>query len=133
MIKILALLVVVSTGFYFMALGVALLLFPAKAKRFLLGFASSPLVHYMELLLRFLVGTALIISAPHMLYSIPFKFFGWALLVTTACLLLVPWQWHYRFAKMAVPRATRFIWLIGLSSLALGGMILAAVVGGSVA
>ena len=68
-----------------------------------------------------------------MSFSLPFSVFGWVLMVTTACLLLMPWQVHDRFAKMAVPRTTRYIVLIGLSSLALGGIMLAAVFSGSAA
>jgi uncharacterized protein YjeT (DUF2065 family) len=49
------------------------------------------------------------------------------LLVTTAGLLIVPWRWHHRFAQRVVPLFTRYIALIGLVSLAIGGLILWAV------
>jgi hypothetical protein len=62
-----------------------------------------------------------------------FNFFGWVLLLTTACLLLVPWRWHRRLAQHAVPLFTRYITLVGVVSLALGGLILAAVSRGSAA
>ena len=133
MIEVLALTVVVLTGLYFVALAIASLFMPALANRFLLGFADSALKHYVELFLRLAVGAALILYAPRMLFQDVFILFGWLLLVTTACLLLVPWRWHHRFAQQAVPRATRHITLIGLASLALGGLILAAVVRGSTA
>ena len=133
MIEVLALTVVVLTGFYFLALAAVSLFMPVLANRFLLGFADSALKHYAELFLRFAVGAALILYAPRMLLSDAFSLFGWVLLVTTACLLLIPWRWHHRFAQQAVPRATRHITLIGLASLALGGFILAAVVRGSAA
>lgn len=133
MIQILALAVVVLAGLYFVALAVASLLMPARANRFLLGFADSARKHYAELFVRLVVGSAFVHHAPRMLFADAFAFFGWVLLATTACLLLVPWRWHHRFAESAVPRATRHITWIGLSSLALGGLILAAVVGGSAA
>lgn len=131
MIQVLALTAVVFAGLYFIALAVVSLLMPVRANGFLLGFADSALKHYAELFVRLAVGSALILYAPRMLFSDAFELFGWVLLVTTACLLLIPWRWHHRFAQQAVPRATRHITLIGLASLALGGLILAAVVRGS--
>ena len=133
MLEALALTVVALTGLYFCALGAASLFVPTKANRFLLGFASSPRVHYIELSVRLLVGAALVISAPRMFAPGTFSLFGWVLLVTTACLLLVPWQWHHWFAQQVVPRVIFYIKVIGICSLALGGLLLAAVVGGSAA
>jgi hypothetical protein len=128
MIEILASTVVVIAGLYFIALAAASLFLPIRATRFLLGFADSALKHYAEMFVRLVVGAALILHAPHMLHSGAFALFGWILLVTTACLLVVPWRWHHRFARHVLPRATRHITLIGLVSLVLGGLILAAVV-----
>jgi len=126
-----ALAVVVLAGLYLIALGAAGLFAPVRACRFLLGFAGSPLKHYSELVLRFLVGGAFVLHSPRMLFSEAFGLFGWVLLVTTAVLVLLPWRWHDRFARYAVPRATRYIMLIGVSSLVLGGLILTAVFRGS--
>jgi hypothetical protein len=124
--------VVALTGLYFTALGVTVLTRPDRATRFLLGFAGSPAAHYTELSVRLVVGAALVLAAPQLIFSGAFKLFGWVLLGTTACLLLVPWRWHQRFAQQAVPRAIRHIALIGVASLALGGFMLAALVRGSV-
>ena len=128
-----ALAVVVLGGLYLLALGVASLVVPARASRFLLGFAGSQAAHFAELALRFVVGAALVSHAPRMYLSGAFNLFGWVLLVTTACLLFVPWRWHHRFARQAVPRATRHIRLFGLACLAIGGLILAAVARGGAA
>ncbi|KGM53126.1 hypothetical protein N800_11085 [Lysobacter daejeonensis GH1-9] len=133
MIEVLALVVVVLTGLYFIALGAISLFIPVLASRFLLGFADSAIKHFAELSLRFLAGCALTLYAPQMLFPDIFTLFSWVLLVTTAFLFLVPWRWHHRFAQQAVPKATRHTTLIGLVSLALGGFILAAVVRGSAA
>lgn len=132
MIQALAFAVVVVTGLYFCALAAVSVFAPARASRFLLGFAGSPRVHYMELFIRLVVGGSLVIHAPRMLAPEAFSLFGWVLLITTACLLLLPWQCHHRFAQQVVPRATRYITLIGLCSLGLGVLILAAVIRGSV-
>jgi hypothetical protein len=121
----------VLTGLYFVALAFVSLFMSERTRRFLLGFAGSALTHYVELFLRLVVGGALVLYAPRMLFAGAFKVFGWALLITTGCLLLVPWQWHHRFAHQAVPRATRHITLVGLTSLVIGGLILLAVARGS--
>ena len=128
-----ALAVVFLAGLYLLALGASSLVVPVRACRFLLGFAASRSVHFAELLLRFVVGAAFVLSAPRLPLSGGFNFFGWVLLVTTACLLLVPWRCHRRFAQHAVPHATRYITLLGVAALALGGLILAAVSRGSAA
>ncbi|WP_374012739.1 hypothetical protein [Pseudoxanthomonas koreensis] len=133
LLEALALAVVVLAGMYLLALGTASLFVPARASRFLLGFASSASVHFAELFLRFAVGAALVVYAPRMSLSGVFNLFGWLLLVTTAGLLVIPWRWHHRFAQQVVPLFTRYVALIGLVSLVFGGLILWAVARGSAA
>ncbi len=133
LIEALALVIVVLTGLYLLALGAASLVVPARASRFLLGFAGSPTAHYTELLLRLVVGAAFVLYSPRMALSGAVQFFGWILLGTTACLLFVPWRWHHRFAQRTVPLAIRHLTLVGLASLAMGGLVLAAVALGDAA
>ena len=132
-LEVLALAVVLLSGLYLLALGTASLLAPARASRFLLGFASSSSVHFAELLLRFIAGAGFVLYAPRMIFSDTFRFFGWLLLVTTGGLLVVPWRWHHRFAQRAVPLFTGHIAWVGLVSLVIGGFILWAVLHGKVA
>lgn len=127
-----AMIVVVLAALYLLALGAASLIVPDRAGRFLLGFAGSAAAHHLEMSLRLVAGAALVLHAPNMLFATAFQFFGWALLITTAGLLLVPWQWHRRFAQQVVPHATRFIAVIGVVSLSIGGFILFAVLRGTV-
>lgn len=122
--------VVVIAGFFLLALGVASLLLPKKAGQFLLGFASSRSTHLTELFLRSVVGAALVLYAPRMAFSGAFNLFGWALLVTTSILFLLPWQWHHRMAQQAIPLFTRYVVLVGLVALVLGALILGAVLKG---
>lgn len=133
MIEYSALAVVVTASLYFIALGTLSLFAPALAGRFLLGFAASAMAHYVELLARFIVGLAFLVQAPRMLFSAGFNAFAWLLVVTTVGLLLVPWRWHHRFARQAVPRALRHLAWIGVSCLAMGSFILVAVIGGAAA
>ena len=131
MIYAIAFAVVVLVGLYLVVLATVSLFFPAQANRFLLGFAGSASTHYIELFVRTVVGGAFVLHAPRMLFPYVFAVLGWVLLVTTAGLLLVPWQWHRRFAQQAVPRATRHLKLIGLCSLVFGGLVLVAAIAGS--
>ena len=117
---------IVATGLYFVGLGLVSILTPARAARFLSGFAGSALAHYSELAIRLAVGWAFLQRAQHMPFSRALVVFGWVLVITTIGLLLIPWRWHRRFAQAAVPRALRYLELIGLVSIALGFLLLAA-------
>lgn len=125
--------VVILVALYMLALGAASLLVPDRASRFLLGFAGTASVHFVELFLRLVAGAALVLYAPNMLFASAFHFFGWLLLITTACLLLVPWRRHRRFAQRAVPLFTRYLFAIGLVSMSFGGLVLFAAARGSAA
>lgn len=133
MIEAMSLALVAVTGLFFVSLGAVSLVAPAHAGRFLLGFAGSPARHYVELAVRLLIGGAFLLAAPLALWPGAFSLFGWVLLATTAGLLLVPWRWHYRFARRTVPEALRFLPLVGISSVALGGLVLWAVLHGHAA
>lgn len=119
--------IVAAAGLFFVALGGASLLLPARAGRFLLGFADSPAKHHVELAVRFLVGGAFVLSAPEVLFPGAFRLFGWVMLATTAGLLVVPWRWHQRFARRTVPEALRFLPAVGVCSVVLGVSVLWAV------
>lgn len=108
------------TGAYFLLLGVVALVKPVLAARFLLGFADTAAVHYLELFIRLAIGFALIHHSSAMLFSNIYELFGWILIGTTACVLLLPWRWHRDFAKKVVPYANRYLKWIGVISLLLG-------------
>jgi uncharacterized membrane protein YedE/YeeE len=124
MLYSLALITTLLTGLYLLALAIVSLLKPAKVSNFLLGFATSAPVHYLELLIRIVVGAAFVIHAPLMKFTNIFTIFGWILIGTTACLFVVPWQWHQRFAQRAVPYALRYLKLLAVCSLILGSFII---------
>lgn len=124
MLLIAAKVIVVSAALYFLVLGVVALLYPRNARSFLLGFADSSLKHYLELVVRMLVGGSLLLVAQSSPYAIALAAFGWILVISTAFLAVMPWRLHQRFARSAVPQALRFLPLIGVSSLALGVALL---------
>ena len=116
--------ILAAVAIFFLMLGLAALIRPSIARRFLLGFATSALKHYTELAMRFLVGASMLLVAPHSAYSSALAAFGWLLIVTTAVMAIVPWRIHRRFAEASVPKALRFLPMIGVSSLVLGGLLL---------
>jgi len=130
MINLLTSILVLLTGLYLIGFALGLLLSPARATRFLGGFASSAFTHYLELVLRLTAGGAILRCAPQMLFSDFFVIFGWILVVTTVGLFAVPWQWHQRVAQWGVPYATRNLKLVAAASFVVGGFVLASVMVG---
>lgn len=133
MLHTLTLGIVLLAGLYFVLLAAVALLAPARAASFLLGFAGTARLHYLELALRCIAGGAFVLQAPQMRFAGAFALFGWMLLLTSAGLVLVPWRWHRAFAQWAVPYATRHLPLVGVASLVLGGLVLAAALAGGAA
>jgi len=119
---------VVLAGAYFVALGGACFAAPARASRFLLGFASSAQLHFFELMLRFLVGAAFIQRAPEMLFETAVAGFGWVLVTTTAVMLFVPWRLHRDLAQRTVPSVVHHLTLVGIASFLIGTFVLACAV-----
>jgi hypothetical protein len=114
---------VVLAAVFLAGLGLACLARPAQARRFLLGFASSLALHYLELAVRLVVGGALLVAAPSLAFPRVFTVAGAVLVVSTIVLALLPWRWHRRFAQRSVPAALRFLPLLGLASLALAAFV----------
>lgn len=105
-------LVVILTGCYLVGLALVAWFRPETAKRFLTAFAATASVHYLEMSVRLLVGGAFVLRSPFMPFTNAFSLLGWALVVTTVCLLVLPWAWHRRFAQSVVPPALdRLAWL----------------------
>lgn len=105
---------------YLVGLGVACLLRPALAERFLLGFASTRRWHLLELAARLLVGAAAVLHAAQAHHPAVFLALGWGLIVTTAVLSCIPWQMHRRFAVTVVPVALRYVGVMGAFAIAMG-------------
>ena len=133
MLNAIALFIILLSGFYFVGLAALSLVRPLRATNFLQSFASSAFAHYFELSVRLAVGGAFILRAPQMPFSYAFALFGWVLVITTVCLLAVPWKWHHWFAQKAVPHAIRYLSLVAIASLVLGVFVLTSAIYGSVA
>jgi hypothetical protein len=117
---------VVVVGFCLFLIGLAgvIATTPSLAERFLTSFASSARAHYTEQGLRLLVGVAMAHFASSMWHPQLFKPFGWLIIVTAGGLLLIPWQWHNKFATWVMPPVIRHMRLFALGAFALGAFIL---------
>ena len=122
--KLLSGIVVVAFGLCLIALAAMIVIKPLLANRFLKHFASSPLAHYSEQTSRLIAGVAIVVFSPSMWYPDPFKYFGWLIITTAVGLFLIPWKWHHRFSKWAIPLAIRHLRLYALGAFALGTLIL---------
>ena len=124
---VLALAAVAACGVYLCGFGLLALVAPTRAGRFLLAFAQSPPAHYFELALRLLAGAGFIAGAPLLPGAVAWRAFGWALVLTTLALALLPWRWHQRFAARVVPQALAHLRSMGVVSVLVGAAVLAGV------
>jgi len=118
-------------AFVIVAFGLLLIAFtgvafakPAVAERFLMRFASSARTHYLEQLFRLLIGAALVVRSPAMWQSNMFWLVGWAIVVSSAALICVPWRWHHRFAERLLPIVVRHLRLCAMGPFAFGALLL---------
>ena len=128
--SVVAAVVVVTFGLSLIALlGVAFAK-PAIAERFLTAFASSARTHYAEQVFRLLIGAAIVVRSPTMWQPKMFWLVGWAIVVSSAVLLCVPWQWHHRLGERMKPLVVRHLRLYAVGSFAFGALLLYGVFAG---
>jgi uncharacterized protein YjeT (DUF2065 family) len=119
---------VMLAAFYLMGFGALAVALPRQASEYLDGFASSVRVHVLELVARFGMGVAFVGYASHMQFTGAFRAFGLILILTTLALAVLPWRWHRRFARAAVPAARPYLAVMGLVSIGAGAFVFWAVV-----
>lgn len=122
--------VVVAFGFLLIGFAGVVFAKPAVAERFLLRFASSARAHYVEQVSRLLVGAAIVLFAPAMWQPHVFRFAGWVIVVSSAALMCVPWQWHHRFGERVRPMLFRYLWMYALGASAFGALLIYGVFAG---
>jgi hypothetical protein len=123
---------VVVVAFGLLLIGFAGVVFakPAMAEAFLMRFASSARTHYIEQAFRLLVGAALVVLSPAMWQPKMFWLLGWAIVVSSAALMCVPWQWHHRLGERMLPMLIRYLRLYAVGAFALGALLLYGVFAG---
>lgn len=124
-VSALATTILVLTALYFIGLALVAVVAPARFDSFLLGFAQSPSVHWLEMAIRILVGLALWVESPEMPLPIVFRWGGIVLVATSLLMLALPYRWHRRFAERSVPRALRYRPALSAVSAAIGVLLLA--------
>src|SRR5262245_36952597 len=125
--------VVVAFGLILIAFTGVAFARPAIAGRFLTRFASSARTHYAEQVVRLLVGAALVVRSPAMWQSTMFLLFGWGIVVSSAVLICIPWQWHDRLGGRLRPLLVRYLRPYAVGSFALGVLLLYGVLAGDAA
>jgi hypothetical protein len=108
---------------FLVALGLGCFVRPETTRRFLGAFASTARLHFVEVALRLIAGTALVESAPDVQLGRAVAVFGWMILGTSLVLAVVPWRLHQRFAELVMPHVLGRLRVIGLVS-AVGGLAL---------
>jgi hypothetical protein len=116
--------VVVACGLFLIALTGVVFAKPALAERFFMSFASSARTHYIEQALRLLIGSSLVVLSPAMWQTNMFRLVGWAIVVSSAALILIPWRWHHRFGEWVLPMIVRHMRLYAVGLIAFGAVLL---------
>lgn len=122
--------VVAAFGLFLIALTGAVFAKPALAQRFFMSFASSARAHYVEQVLRVLIGTSLVVFSPAMWQGYVFWLVGWAIVVSSVALLLIPWQWHHQLGERVLPMIVRHMRLYAIALFAFGALLLYGVLAG---
>jgi hypothetical protein len=126
--NLLAGIVVIAFGLFLVGVAGTVFARQALAERFLMSFASSARAHYVEQAFRLLIGASLILFSPAMRQSALFRFIGWAIVISSVALLLVPWRWHHRLGERVLPMVVRHMRLYALALLAFGVLLLYGVI-----
>ena len=116
--------VIVAFGLSLVAFAGVAFAKPAIAEGFLGAFASSARAHYVEQVVRLLVGAALVARSPTMWQPNTFWLVGWAIVISSAVLLCVPWQWHHRLGERIRPLLVRHLRLSASGAFVLGALLL---------
>jgi hypothetical protein len=120
MLHAVAIALVATAGAFLLGLGVVALVLPKLVGSFPLRFAGSPTKHYAELLIRLAIGIAFVQASPTLPAATVFLFFGWVLVATTGVMFFIPWRVHRAFTQASVPKALRFLPVLGIASLVSG-------------
>jgi hypothetical protein len=124
MVNMLAGALVLAFCAFLIGLAAMIVLQPERAEKFLKSFASSARAHYIEQIARMSAGIGLVIFAQQMWYTEIINLFGWVLIITSIGLMLMPWQWHNKYAQIVVPPTIRYMKLFALGAFVLGSGLL---------
>ncbi len=105
--------ILILFGIFLIGVAFLMLLYPTKARATIGKAGSTPFINYMEITLRMVPATALVLYADFSNYPILFLVLGWFMLATSLVLYFVPRRLHHQYAlKCAAllnPTVIRFI------------------------
>ena len=121
--------VMVIFGLYLISLLGITIFNKAIAVSYFSSFASSARAHYLEQVLRLIVGLAMLSFSKSMLYAQFFQLFAWIIIISTIVLILIPWTWHNKLGKRVIPLTIKNLKFYAVSASVFGVFILYCVVG----
>ena len=107
---------------YLVVIGALVFMRPTVVHRFIDRFVNSQRIDFLEMALRFTVSVAFVAVSPETKLPRLFFCFG-ATLAITAIPMMCLHRFQRRQAEWAIPFAKRILPLMGISALALGGLI----------
>jgi hypothetical protein len=117
--------VLILFGIFLIGVGLLMLFFPSKARGILRKAGSTPFINYMEITVRMIPATALVLYADYSNYTLVYQVLGWFMLATSVVLYFVPRKMHHEYAlKCAAILNPLFIQCISPLSLLFGLCIL---------
>jgi hypothetical protein len=89
---------VIAAGVWLTGLGVFMLVQPRQALAALAQMGGSPTVHFGEMAVRILAGTAMVFAAAASRFPVAVSVIGGFLIVSALVLLLLPRRWHAAYS-----------------------------------
>jgi hypothetical protein len=120
--------VMVIFGLYLISLLIITILNKKVAVSYFSSFASSARAHYLEQILRLIVGMSMLAFSKSMLYGQFFEIFAWIIILSTIVLILIPWTWHNKLGKWVIPLTIRNLKFYAVSASIFGVFILYCVI-----
>lgn len=120
--------VIVIFGLYLIGLLIITILNKKIAVSYFSSFASSARAHYLEQILRLIIGVSMLSFSKSMLYARFFEIFAWIIIFSTIVLILIPWTWHNRLGKRVIPLTIQHLNFYAVSASILGAFILYCVI-----
>lgn len=120
--------VMVIFGLYLISLLIITILNKKVEVKYFSSFASSARAHYIEQILRLIVGLSMLLFSRSMLYAHFFEIFAWIIILSTIILILIPWPWHNKLGKWAIPFTIRNLKFYAVSASIFGVFILYCVI-----
>ncbi len=102
MVIIIARLVVILFGLFFIITGIYMFFLPNRVIKIIKKAGSTNLINYSEITLRMFPAAALVIYSDLSLYPFLFKILGWFMIATSLVLFFVSKEKHHNFANKYV-------------------------------